>query len=109
MSDSGLGLEREFTIAADHPAFAGHFPGAPVLPGVVLLSLVMQVLAEAPELSAGLGAAPQIDQVKFLHPVGPGQTLRVSLAAQGHGVGFAIHLGLRIVVTGRLSGTVPGL
>ena len=33
------------TIAADHPAFAGHFPGRPLLPGVALLAEVLEAAA----------------------------------------------------------------
>ena len=78
---------------ADHPAFAGHFPGHPVLPGVVLLSLVMQALAQAPALQALLGATPSISQAKFLAPVTPQQAalpLQVRLQPQGSGVAFEI-------------------
>ena len=78
---------------ADHPAFAGHFPGHPVLPGVVLLSLVMQALAEAPALQALLGPSPGISQAKFLAPVTPqlaAQALHIQLQAQGSGVGFVV-------------------
>jgi 3-hydroxyacyl-[acyl-carrier-protein] dehydratase len=35
-----------FSIAATHPALAGHFPGNPVVPGVVILNAVIQA-AEA--------------------------------------------------------------
>ncbi len=79
-----------FDIAAEHPAFAGHFPGQPVLPGVVLLSLVMRMLERVPALRQRLGATPQIAQVKFLSPVGPGTRLRVLLRDQGSGVAFQV-------------------
>ena len=93
MSDDGERFEQLVSIASDHPAFDGHFPDAPVLPGVVLLSLVMTALAQAPALAARLGAAPQIDQVKFLRPVAPGQTLRISLRANGdHRLSFELAL-----------------
>jgi acyl-CoA synthetase (AMP-forming)/AMP-acid ligase II/3-hydroxymyristoyl/3-hydroxydecanoyl-(acyl carrier protein) dehydratase len=78
------------TIAADHPTFAGHFPGHPVLPGVALLSLVMQAVAAQPTLQALLGATPQIDNAKFLTPVLPGSLVRVLLREQGRGVAFEV-------------------
>ena len=36
-----MGPERIVTIGADHPSLAGHFPGHPVVPGVVMLGEVM--------------------------------------------------------------------
>lgn len=87
-------------IPPDHPAFAGHFPGAPVLPGVVLLAHVLRA-AEAE--AAPEGAGWQIDQVKFLGPVGPGSDLCIELAPRGAAVGFEVRHGARLVASGRLS------
>jgi len=83
-------------LGADHPAFAGHFPGHPVLPGVVLLSLVMQALAEQPAVQQLLGASPTLTQAKFLAPVTPAQAaqpLHLSLQPQGSGVAFVLASG----------------
>jgi len=91
------------TIPADHPAFAGHFPGHPVLPGVALLSLVMQALAAQPALGARLGEQPRIDNAKFLSPVGPGAVLQVRLHEQGAGVGFEVMMGDTCAARGQLS------
>lgn len=90
-------------IRADHPAFDGHFPGQPILPGVVLLSLVMQALERPGALRARLGAKPVIDNVKFLAPVRPGARLVVQLAEAGRGVGFEVLDGLRCVARGKLA------
>lgn len=59
-------------IAIDHPAYAGHFPGQPILPGVVLLDAVLQALAERQGLQAMTGL---IKSAKFLSPVRPGEAL----------------------------------
>ena len=96
-------VEFGVDIAPDHPAFAGHFPGAPVLPGVVLASLVFETLGAAPALAQRLGGTAQIDQVKFQSPVGPGSSLRITLSPQGRGITFEIRCAATVVARGRLS------
>jgi len=61
------------TIATGHPALTGHFPGAPVLPGVVLLDELMSFV----ERTAGAGRW-RIRTAKFVRPVHPGETLTLA-------------------------------
>jgi len=60
------------TIGAEHPALAGHFPGAPILPGVVLLDEMVRVV-EADSCAGG--GHWRIGSAKFVSPVHPGETL----------------------------------
>lgn len=70
--------QGRFAIPPTHPAFAGHFPGQPMLPGVVLLDLIQ---AEADLAAHGL-ILTGIAQVKFLRPVRPGEVVTFALAEQ---------------------------
>lgn len=89
------------SIAPDHPAFAGHFPGQPLLPGVSLLTEVLEAVLDDPALAARVGAAPRIGAAKFLAPVRPGAQLVITLDASPRGVRFDVRDGERIVASGQ--------
>lgn len=93
-------------ISADHPAFAGHFPGEPLLPGALLLAEVLEAVLCRPGLAERLGAAPTVAQVKFLAPVRPGDVLSLRLLpATADRLGFEITNGVRIVASGQFGST----
>ncbi len=92
------------TVAPDHPAFAGHFPGQPLLPGVALLAEVLEALLDDAGLAARIGAAPRIGAVKFLAPVRPGARLMLTLEAAPRGVRFELREGERLAASGQFEG-----
>ena len=104
---TGPPVDFTITIPTDHPTFAGHFPGQPLLPGAVLLSLVMAALDARPAWRQRLGATPRIDSAKFLAPVKPGATLGVDLRDQGSSIAFEVRLGATTVARGQLSAAAP--
>jgi 3-hydroxymyristoyl/3-hydroxydecanoyl-(acyl carrier protein) dehydratase len=103
VSIAALHLTRE--IAADHPAFAGHFPGRPLLPGVLLLAEVLEAVRGCDPLRALLGPSPGIGSAKFLAPVAPGSRLSIALTPAGDGAEFVVDVGPVRAASGRL---VPG-
>ncbi len=70
---SGGGMQ--FVVGHDHPALPGHFPGQPVVPGVLVLDRVL----EAIERLAGPLPALALPQVKFVQPLLPGEQARIEL------------------------------
>ena len=80
-----------WTVPTDHPAFAGHFPGTPIVPGVLLLDQALLTLAGATGLALD---ALTIRSVKFLSPAGPGDEIAVEhrIAANG-AIHFEIFVG----------------
>ena len=78
-------------IAADHPAYAGHFPGQPILPGVVLLDEALHALAAQLGVQ---GAGWQLKSVKFHSPVQPGEALTLH-AAESPAGGFRFEIRCR--------------
>ncbi|MDP2369843.1 3-hydroxyacyl-ACP dehydratase [Rhodoferax sp.] len=85
-------------IATDHPAFSGHFPGRPIVPGVLLLDTAVGHVESATGLTAsGLASA------KFLSPALPGEALWLDFEVDGCVVRFDIRCGQHLVATGRLN------
>ncbi|MDE7548536.1 AMP-binding protein [Acetobacter fabarum] len=63
-----------FTLPSDHSCLPGHFPGNPVVPGILLLEAGLEQLGQT-----GL----HVDMVKFLHPVLPGQKVVFQVRSSG--------------------------
>ena len=90
-------------LSAEHPAYEGHFPDAPVLPGAVLLDEVIAAL----ESAAPGGARPwRVTVVKFSAAVRPGEPLELEHESlQSGAIRFRVLSGERTVATGMLART----
>jgi 3-hydroxyacyl-[acyl-carrier-protein] dehydratase len=69
-------------IAASHPALPGHFPGHPVVPGVVLLEAVAAAL---PQHAGGAMRVTGFPAVKFLMPLLSEQEFDIVFSAKRPG------------------------
>ena len=90
----------DVSVSADHPAFGGHFPGQPLLPGVSLLAEVLEAVMCEPALMQSVGPAPRIATVKFLAPVRPGSTLSLQLDGSSGAVRFEVRSAQTVVAFG---------
>ena len=89
------------TVPADHPAYDGHFPGAPVLPGAILLDAAIGAI-EAAEQRSGLRW--RVPVVKFLGAVRPGEPLELEFHRLESGaIPFQPHTRGRAVAEGTLN------
>jgi len=93
--------EFSWPVPADHPAFAGHFPGRPILPGVVLLD---RAILFAEQWLERPGLAWQVGNAKFFSPVEPSEILDFTLEQKASGaVAFTIRAGERSIASGSLT------
>ncbi|WP_235971817.1 3-hydroxyacyl-ACP dehydratase FabZ family protein [Azohydromonas caseinilytica] len=93
-------------IAVDHPSFAGHFPGQPLLPGVLLLAEVMEALHGA-DLPAPPGQAYEMRNVKFLCPVRPGDEIRIELQCETERARFTVQCRDQVAASGQIAWSAP--
>jgi len=101
----GRGAHARFTLRPDAPFLAGHFPGHPIMPGVLIVEALAQtgalaVLAEE-ENRGKLALFAGIERARFRRPVRPGDTLDLEVALTrrrgplGEGDGVASVAGAR--------------
>lgn len=66
-------------VTFNEPFFQGHFPGRPIMPGVLIVEAMAQVggiiVTQLPDCPEGLFMFAGIDKVKFRRPVVPGDRL----------------------------------
>lgn len=92
--DRVLELQRKERIVAiknvtvNEPFFVGHFPGAPIMPGVLIIEAMAQaggalLLTEVEDRDNKLMVFTSIERAKFRRPVTPGDQLRLEIKVVG--------------------------
>lgn len=71
------GSEIDLLVMKDNPGFEGHFPGKPILPGVVQIAWAVHFAAASRPL---MGDVLTLEQIKFRRPILPGARLTLRLS-----------------------------
>lgn len=85
LGEFAIGLKN---VTINEPFFIGHFPGKPVMPGVLIIEAMAQTAAILVVNTLGKDAEGKlvyfmsIDEAKFRKPVGPGDALHVRVDKQ---------------------------
>ena len=88
----------QFVVAPNHPSLPGHFPGNPVVPGVVVLDRVLDAI----EAVHGPLGALRLPQVKFLQPLLPGEAADIALEGDAPRWRFRVTRAGEAIATGEV-------
>ena len=87
---------KAFHIRADHPCLVGHFPGAPVVPAVIILD---EVLSAAGIVQRGLHVESLV-QAKFMRPLLPDTEATISIEWRESSLSFDVACGEDTIAVG---------
>lgn len=91
---------RELSIGLDHPSLPGHFPGHPVVPGVVMLEEVIETLRDCLGRDLVITGLPA---VKLSSPLRPGETVTIAIQPESDDTaGFTCRVKDRAVAAGTI-------
>jgi len=81
-------------VTINEPFFQGHFPGAPIVPGVIIIEAMAQagavlLFSEVKDRENKLLLFTSIEEAKFRKPVGPGDQLRLEVSVIRYKLGYA--------------------
>src|SRR6266542_2441584 len=102
VAETPEGLTAQRTFRADEEFYAGHYPGSPITPGVLLCEAVFQAgalymarQAQAAGAKAGEGVPllAKINEVRFRNPVYPGETITIEVKKKESLGGFTMMSG----------------
>jgi 3-hydroxyacyl-[acyl-carrier-protein] dehydratase len=91
--------ESAFAIATDHPSLPGHFPGNPIVPGVLLLDEVVNAAERWLGRAVNVRALPQ---VKFVQPLRPQEQARINLTLDAGTLKFTVQKEAAVIAQGSL-------
>lgn len=88
-----------FVLDASAACLDGHFPGRPVIPGVVLLDAAIHAF--------GLTAPLRIEQAKFVRPCLPGMALELVMVPRAGGADLRVEHGADLMASARVRFDAP--
>ena len=87
-------------VSPEHPCLPGHFPGQPLVPGVVLLEHVAKALRDWRNQPI-----THVVEAKFLAPLKPGEQAELELSERAGRIRFDIYREQRVLARGTIEGT----
>jgi 3-hydroxyacyl-[acyl-carrier-protein] dehydratase len=103
-------IKTQKKVQPDEPYFKGHYPGRPIMPGVLILESVFQTGAilmgkRLQGAKERLPVVTRVNQVKFKHAVLPGDTMEIEVKLK-EWIEPACFLSGRVRVDGKTAATV---
>ncbi len=93
-------IQQQFLIDSSHPSLVGHFPGNPIVPGVVVLGEILESIRESLQEQLVIARVPV---VKFHSPLRPSEIVDLTIdLLPEQNIAFSCLVGTRLIASGQL-------